>query len=120
VNRKKMNIQFRLQADVIVEAANERDAFAIISEHFDRCASLKGDPSTLKNPFADGKWKLDMIVTDVILAELRIAYQTAVNAGEENFTWREMPFHTKYAKYLLEYIDTSPERPGGNGEDQPH
>jgi len=114
---KKEKIQFRFQANVLVEANNEREAFAVIAEHFDRCASLKSDPTSLKTPFAAGKWGLEMIVTKTILEELRKAYQDAVDAGKEEFTWRAMPFNTKYAKYLLEYIDTSPKREGGNGED---
>ena len=36
---------------------------------------------------------------------LRKEYEAAVERGDENFEFRDFPFVTEYAKYLLEFLD---------------
>lgn len=37
---------------------------------------------------------------------LREAYEAAVRAGQEQFTFRGLEYDTGYARYLLEYLDS--------------
>jgi hypothetical protein len=102
---KKMN--FRLRLDVLIEAENEREALAIVAEHFDRVASVK-DRSQVGNPFVGGKWEVQLVFTKPLREEFRKAYDKAVEDSKADFEWRGMPFVVDYAKYLLEYLETQP------------
>ena len=103
-------IMFRLRADLLIEADSERDALAIVAEHMDRVAAVK-DRNQVGNPFAGGKWEIQMIFTEALRNEFQKAYDEAVAGGKQQFTWHDMDFLTDYAKYLLEYLQTQPLRP---------
>lgn len=40
------------------------------------------------------------------LASFKTVYNRAVTAGENDFFFEDDEFHTPYAKYLIEYLDT--------------
>lgn len=41
-----------------------------------------------------------------MVKSMRKAYNKAVEADKENFIWDGKDFHTGYAKYLLEHLDS--------------
>lgn len=40
------------------------------------------------------------------LQSFKACYNRAVNAGENDFYFEDDEFHTPYAKYLIEYLET--------------
>jgi hypothetical protein len=92
------NIELRI-APIMEDAGRDVETMRIEVQNLPACmcaASAKTTEETIMVPkdFGDAKYR-----------DLKAAYKTAVEEGNETFQIGTVEFYTKYAKYLIEYLD---------------